>query len=197
MPFALPTSTLDQRKSPQKVRKAAGGGEWHRSRRSPGSARTARAAHAWKVRYRDPDRVERSRTFRTEADARRFASKIEVSVNEGTYIDPSLGRTLFQDWAEDWLEATEPALKPHTVSGYRTLLRKHVIPALGSMQLAKVRAIDVRRFVAELSSERSRRSTYSIIPLVTHPAAAGGPPELRGKHRRALTRESQPRLHRR
>lgn len=56
-------------------------------------------AHAWKVRYRDPDRVERSRTVRTEADARRFASKIEVSVNEGTYVDPSLGRTLLKDWA--------------------------------------------------------------------------------------------------
>lgn len=134
--------------------------------------------HAWKVRYRDPDRVERSRTFRTEADARHFASKIEVSVNEGTYIDPSLGRTLFQDWAEDWLQASEPALKPHTISGYRTLLRKHVIPALGSMQLAKVRAIDVRRFVAELSngglSPSRVRSTYFLVQAIFRAAVESG-----------------------
>ena len=128
--------------------------------------------------HRDPDRVERSRTFRTEADARRFASKIEVSVNEGTYIDPSLGRTQFKSWAEDWLEASEPALKPHTISGYRTLLRKHVIPALGSMQLAKVRAIDVRRFVAELSnaglSPSRVRSTYFLVQAIFRAAVESG-----------------------
>jgi integrase len=134
--------------------------------------------HAWKVRYRDPDRVERSRTFRTEADARRFASKIEVSVNEGTYIDPSLGRTLFKDWANDWLEGTAPALKPHTVAGYRTLLRKHVLPALGTMQLGKVRALDVRRFVAELTnsglSPSRVRSTYFLVQAIFRAAVESG-----------------------
>ena len=140
--------------------------------------RAGTRGHAWQVRYRDPDRVQRSKTFRTEAEARRFARKVEVTVDEGTYIDPSLGRTLFEDWASDWLAASEPGLKPHTISGYRTLLRKHILPELGKAPLAKVRAVDVRSFVAKLSnagmSPSRVRSTYFLVQAIFRAAVESG-----------------------
>jgi hypothetical protein len=36
--------------------------------------------HAWKVRYRDPDRIERARTFDKKIDAENFASSIETDI---------------------------------------------------------------------------------------------------------------------
>ncbi len=153
--------------------------------------------HAWQVRYRDSDRVERSRTFRTRDEADRFARKVEVSKDEGTYIDPSLGKTLFVDWAQDWLSSSEVGLKPHTSSGYRTLLRKHILPAFGSTPLAKVRPVDVRRFVAELSeggmSASRVRSSYFLVQAIFRAAVESGyigrSPCLGVKLPRAVIRE--------
>lgn len=131
---------------------------------------SGKSGHAWQVRYRDPDRVEKSRTFRTRDEADRFARKIEVTKDEGTYIDPSLGKTLFSDWAQDWLVSSSPGLKPSTISGYRSLLRKHVIPTFGNAPLAKVRAVDIQQFIGELSDDGmspSRvRSTYFLLQAI-------------------------------
>jgi hypothetical protein len=124
----------------------------------------ARGGYAWQVRYRDPDRVERSRTFPTRDQADRFARKVEVSKDEGTYLDPSLGKTPFGEWAKEWLESVEPGLKPSTLSGYRTLLRKHIDPAFDA-PLAKIRPIDVRRFVAQLSNDGMSASRLLESPV--------------------------------
>jgi hypothetical protein len=151
---------------------------WRRSRRSPGSARTARGDTRGRCATATRTGWNGAARSAPRPTPRRFASKIEVSVNEGTYIDPSLGRTLFKDWADEWLEGIAPALKPHTVAGYRTLLRKHVLPALGTMQLAKVRALDVRRVVAELSnsglSPSRVRSTYFLVQAIFRAAVESG-----------------------
>ena len=166
-------------------------------RKVPRKQAGGKTGHAWQVRYRDPDRVERSRTFRTRDEADRFARKVEVSKDEGSYIDPSLGKTLFREWAEDWLASSEPGLKPHTIAGYRTLLRKHITPTFGSMPLAKVRPVDVRKFVAELSaagmSSSRVRSTYFLLQAIFRAAVESGyigrSPCLGAKLPRAVVRE--------
>jgi integrase len=159
----------------------------------------ARGGYAWQVRYRDPDRVERSRTFPTRDQADRFARKVEVSKDGGTYLDPSLGKTLFGEWAKEWLESVEPGLKPSTLSGYRTLLRKHIDPAFGHAPLAKIRPIDVRRFVAQLSnagmSASRLRSTYFLTQAIFRAAVDSGyigqSPCLGVKLPRPVVREMQ------
>jgi len=166
-------------------------------RKLPRKKTSGKAGHAWQVRYRDPDRVEKSRTFRTRDEADRFARRVEVSKDEGSYIDPALGKTLFLDWAEDWLASTTPALKPKTVSGYRSLLKNHIVPAFGSVPLAKIRPVDVRRFVAELSdrgmSPSRVRSTYFLLQAVLRAAVEsayiGRSPCLGVRLPRAVVRE--------
>jgi integrase len=158
---------------------------------------SGKAGHAWQVRYRDPDRVERSRTFRTREEADRFARKVEVSKDEGSYIDPALGKTLFVDWAEDWLASTSPALRPRTVSGYRSLMKNHILPVFGYVPLAKIRPVDVQRFVAELSqhgmSSSRVRSTYFLLQAILRAAVEsayiGRSPCLGIKLPRAVVRE--------
>ena len=160
----MPSSICLVRLNAEKVRKKS-------ARESVGMAHVrkvprlrARGGYAWQVRYRDPDRVERSRTFPTRDQADRFARKVEVSKDEGTYLDPSLGKTPFGEWAKEWLESVEPGLKPSTLSGYRTLLRKHIDPAFDA-PLAKIRPIDVRRFVAQLSNDGMSASRLLESPV--------------------------------
>ena len=45
---------------------------------------------AYEVRYRDPARRERSRTFARRVDAERFVATIETDVARGQHIDPLL-----------------------------------------------------------------------------------------------------------
>lgn len=103
----------------------------------------------YKVRYRDPDRKQRSKTFLKKADAEAFASSVESDIDRGQYLDPAAGKVTVAAWAEEWL-ATTRHLKPKTQEGYESLLRKHIIPRLGARSLASVRPIDVRKFVSEL-----------------------------------------------
>lgn len=159
-----------------------------------------RPGHAWQVRYRDPDRVERSRTFGTRDQAERFARRVEVSKDDGSYVDPSLGRTLFSVWAEEWLASSAAGLKPHTVAGYRSILRNHLNPALGRIPLAKVRALDVRKLVADLvaggMSPSRVRATYFLLQGIMRAAVESGyigrSPCLGVKLPRAETREMLP-----
>ena len=103
----------------------------------------------YKVRYRDPDRKQRSKTFVKKADAEAFANSVESDIDRGQYLDPAAGKVTVAAWAEEWL-ATTRHLKPKTQEGYEGLLRKHIIPRLGARSLASVRPIDVRKFVSEL-----------------------------------------------
>ena len=139
---------------------------------------SGKQAHAWQVRYRDPDRVERSRTFRTREEADRFARTIISSVDDGSYVDPTLGKTIFAQWAQEWLDAATVGRKPKTTSGYRSMLRNHLVPEFGASPLVKIRPLDVNRFVTRLSADgmsASRaRSTYFLLQSILRAAVGSG-----------------------
>lgn len=104
---------------------------------------------AYKVRYRDPDRRERSKTFLRKIDAEEFARSVETDIRRGDYLDPAAGKVTLESWAEEWF-GTIRHLKPKTREGYEGILRKHILPRLGRRSLASVKPIDIRRFVSEL-----------------------------------------------
>ncbi|MDQ3661183.1 MAG: hypothetical protein M3454_09035 [Actinomycetota bacterium] len=97
--------------------------------------RKGKAGHAWKVRYRDPGRAERARTFAKKADAERFAASIETDKARGEYIDPRSGKVTVAEWSEDWLQ-TKARTAPKTFEDYASVVRRHVVPRLGTRQLA-------------------------------------------------------------
>ena len=104
------------------------------------------------VRYRDPDRVQRAQLFEKKADAVAFANSVETDIKRDNYLDPAKGKVKLADWAEEWF-ATTRHLRPKTREGYESLVRKHILPRLGSRSLADVRPIDVRRMVSEMIDE--------------------------------------------
>ncbi len=69
------------------------------------------------------------------------------------WVDPQLGRTLTGEWANRWLAAVEPTLKPKTAASYRSLLRSRILPAFGAVPLAAVKPLDVQRWIGSMESE--------------------------------------------
>ena len=104
--------------------------------------------HAWKVRYRDPDRVERARTFDKRADAERFASSIETDILRGDYVDPRAGKVALEDWAKKWTAGL--TVKPKTKATYESLLRSRILPVFGNRRLSQLRRSDIQEWVASM-----------------------------------------------
>jgi integrase len=120
--------------------------------------------HAWKVRYRDPDHIERAKTFDKKGDAEKFASTIETDILRGDYVDPRAGKVALNDWAEKWVAGL--TVKPKTKAGYESLLRSRILPTFGNRRLAQIRRSDIQEWIASMLGEVSPgRVRQAVIVL--------------------------------
>ena len=119
-------------------------------RRTSGSVRQ-RTSGRWQARVRNPltGRMVALGTFRTKADADRAVTVALANQSRAAWIDPSRGRRLLGDYAWAWL-SERPQLRPRTRELYEGLLRLHVLPGLGAVELAKLSPSAVRRWHAGL-----------------------------------------------
>ncbi|MDZ4827022.1 MAG: site-specific integrase [Actinomycetota bacterium] len=104
----------------------------------------------YQARYLDPSghRHRAPRTFATIGDANRWLSDVETEMARGAWIDPRAGEIVCAEYATAWLES-RPGLRPRTVELYEGLLDRHLVPALGHVQLGKLTAAVVRRWYAD------------------------------------------------
>ncbi|CAN5679875.1 hypothetical protein BH24ACT26_BH24ACT26_16790 [soil metagenome] len=138
----------------------------------------SRSNHAWEVRYRDPQRRDRSKTFRTKAEAEAFSDAVETDIARGHYLDPQLGKKTFGEWAQEWLEGREPEIKPTTLMSYRGLLDVHLLPFFGRTAMTRIRPLDVQRFLAKMANtglSRSRlRQARQLLSMILNAAVDNG-----------------------
>ena len=60
---------------------------------------------------------------------------------------------LFKDWADEWFVAyKEPYVSFETAHSYRSILRNHVLPVLGNMQLKSIKSIHVQKMLNSMSA---------------------------------------------
>lgn len=156
---------------------------------------------SWRARYRDPTGREHSRSFSRKVDAERWLASIESAKTHGDWIDPAVGRTLFREWAKQWLDGKR-RIKPKTRDTYASLLRAHILPAFGPVPLNRIQRADVERWVSglvskELSASRVRQAHQCLSAvlkaavhhsyLTRNPAAGIELPRVRPRERRFLT----------
>lgn len=141
-----------------------------------GSVRRLQNGH-YEARYRDPQGGSRSRTFRTKAEARRFLDGNGADLQRGEWTDPRLGRIAVERWVEQWW-ATTTNLRPSTRARDRHYLDLYVLPYFGKRQLADVNQLDVRAWVADLSSRGLAPATvtkaYQLLGKVMSAGVDGG-----------------------
>lgn len=79
---------------------------------------------------------------------------------ERTPDDPDLARYL-----QRWLDHMAGRVRPKTLDGYRGLIRLYVLPAIGGLQLAELRPLDVQGLYAELSAPERKLSGGTVLNL--------------------------------
>jgi integrase len=139
--------------------------------------RTANGEIRWDVRYRDPDRRHRTRTFHRKADAQKFANVVEADIARGDWLDPGLGRETFGDWAGRWLP-TIAALTPKTRESYESILRRHLLSRLEDTPVYRIDHPTVVALMAELTSNGAGagtvRNVRDVLRLVLELARRSG-----------------------
>ena len=67
----------------------------------------------------------------------------------GTWTNPERGKVALADYAATWI-SQRPKLRPRTVDHYRWLLKRHIVPYLGTVPLGKLSTPMIRQWRATL-----------------------------------------------
>jgi integrase len=114
-----------------------------------------------------PDGVAAPETFSTKSEAGRWLSLAEADLVRGTFVHPSLAAGVtVAEWLDEWISAHSVHKRATTMVRDQSAIRRHLIPALGNVQLTKLRQTDVQAFVANLAREvgpGTTRSVYGVL----------------------------------
>ncbi|VDR40385.1 Tyrosine recombinase XerD [Tsukamurella paurometabola] len=122
----------------------------------------ARDRGRYMVRYRRPSGVQTTkRGFRTRREAEAYLATVQVSALRGEYIDVNAGRVTIGTLGTEWL-AGRAHTKPSGERSVESAWRVHVEPRWGQVQVVKVRATDIRVWIAELSENLGPNSVARI-----------------------------------
>lgn len=120
--------------------------------------RHAASGPRYDVRYRDPSRKVRTKTFRRKVDADRYAAQVEADVLRGDWLDPAKGRVTFGEWADAWL-ASKVDLRVSSQVKYRATLDRYLLPELGSTGVSGIDHPALSALLAEMKRKGLSGST--------------------------------------
>jgi integrase len=115
----------------------------------------------WQARYPGPDGQMRpaDRTFEAKADAEVWLSQTEADLTRGDWQDPDAGAVNFETYAQQWV--IERGLRPTTEELYRRLLRLHLLPFFGALDVDQITAPRVRTWRTERLAETDAPTTVA------------------------------------
>ena len=87
---------------------------------------------------------------------------MRATLLQGTWIDPEAAKVSLEAYAEEWLDRRPKPLRPRTRETYDALLRLHVCPELGGLELAKLTPSLIRRWLSELTGGGTSANTAAI-----------------------------------
>lgn len=90
-------------------------------------------------------------TYPTAKEADAEWAKIKVQLDQGTYV--RAGKETVAEYEERWLKTKESQIEEGTYRQYSWLVKNHIIPRLGHLQLSKLRADHIQAMYSDLESE--------------------------------------------
>lgn len=173
------------------------------SRRGEGSVRQ-RGPRSWQGRYRGPD----GRFYSVSASTRREAAeRLRTALTlRDQGVRPADDRITVGAWLTQWLDVyVRPSVRPNTAASYEAMVRKHLIPAMGTIPLAKLQPEHIQSMLQrQLDEGRLSPTTvrygYSVLRIALGRALKVGkvlrnvatlvdPPSKASRELRPLTRE--------
>ena len=98
------------------------------------------------VRIRDANGDVYTRTFHTKREAETFEARQHADRSRGAWVDPRRASITLERYAHQWM--TRPDLRPRTRETYSDLLRLHILPPLGRLELGTLSPSAVRQWRA-------------------------------------------------
>ena len=171
-----------------------------------------RSKGRWRVTVelpRDPATGKRRRRRFTVRGTKRDAQRaLRDALNERDHggVDPN--RITTGEWLEHWIgqRVRDGSIAPGTLESYRSIVRAHLIPAIGSVPLQKLRAGHIRALKDDLLQARAPATVWGILRLlrqvlksavtqellVRNPAlAVPNPSRTRGRNERRALNEAE------
>jgi hypothetical protein len=111
------------------------------------------------VRWRAPERKSRMQVFDRLVDARDHLAEVTAAKRHGVYIDASLGRQTFDDFAQEWA-AAQDNWKEGTVDAWPSI-RARLRPHIGAAPLASIDQLALKKLRAKLA-ERYAPATVTL-----------------------------------
>ena len=102
----------------------------------------------YQARYLGPDGVDRPapQTFATKREAEVWLTLTEGEIKRSDWLDPSAGAVPFAKYAAGWMGQGQ--FSPKTAQLYELLLRLHLVPTFGEINIGEIRQEDVRSWRA-------------------------------------------------
>jgi integrase len=129
----------------------------------------SKGAYRYKVRYLDPAKVERSKTFVRKTDADNFLTETTGQVQRGAWVDPSAGRITLENYGSDWL--AHHAAAPSSLQALRS--RWSYLEPLRPLPLAAIQPSLVRSWLAGLTgrngnhlADGTRRQALTLLSQI-------------------------------
>ena len=100
------------------------------------------------------ERIRKYKSFRTKKDAELALARHDVSMEDGASIHP-INITL-SDWLDYWLDSMfAPRAAETSVYGNRLIIENHIKPAIGYVQLQKLKPYTIQNYYTLLRSEKN------------------------------------------
>jgi len=115
--------------------------------------------------YRDPDGLLRwEGRFKTRADAQKRLTAVLGAIDKGTFIRHE--SITFEQFAESWLTGRRQ-IRGSTESGYGSLIKRQLVPRLGSIQISSIRFEHVDAAVSGMiEDELSTKTIHNAVTLL-------------------------------
>ena len=121
---------------------------------------------------RDPGtgkQIQRSFTGKTQKEVREKLQATAVEISKGTYQTPN--KITVSAWMKEWLTTCcANKVKPLTYQSYSAIIKNHIVPAIGAVELQAVRGAQIQRLYNSMTQAGLSGKTVKNVSAVLHKA---------------------------
>jgi integrase len=109
------------------------------------------------VRWRDPARKQRSKSFAKRKDAVNYMTTVTGDIQRGAYVDPKAGRITLGDWWDQWWPTVRKGR--NTKDRDTRSFRNHARPVFGDVPIDRLERHEIQAWVDRLSESGKSSET--------------------------------------
>src|SRR6266498_3526981 len=98
----------------------------------------------------------------TKRPAQVECARLISAIQGGNYVEPS--KVTVAAYLPRWLEHVRPQISPRTFERYSEIVVKNILPALGVVQLAKLRPVQISEMYARALTSGRKDGTGGLAP---------------------------------